>query len=208
MKKIIWAVTTAVMFFCVANAQALVISWSPAISGSIDITPLTQSAIDGPSSVSLSALTPFVSLSLYNETSQSVVFDIGGFGWSTTQESTVYSLDGMFNFNDISIAPGATYSNVLLYVGGISNVPGVGLAPSTVGDFARIQGISVMYTLNGAMDFIDEAASQGNYLWAANVIAPPDTGGGGTAPVPEPTTMVLFGTGLAGLAAVGRKRKV
>lgn len=32
------------------------------------------------------------------------------------------------------------------------------------------------------------------------------TGGGGPAPVPEPATMLLFGTGLAGLYSAGRKK--
>ncbi|MBM3226263.1 MAG: PEP-CTERM sorting domain-containing protein, partial [Candidatus Tectomicrobia bacterium] len=35
---------------------------------------------------------------------------------------------------------------------------------------------------------------------------PPDNGGGGGDPVPEPGTILLLGSGLAALALVGRKK--
>jgi len=43
--------------------------------------------------------------------------------------------------------------------------------------------------------------------WALNIITSNSTGTGGGNPVPEPGTILLFGTGIAGLTAIGRRKK-
>jgi len=51
----------------------------------------------------------------------------------------------------------------------------------------------------GMWSFTGQSADNANFSWSASANA---------SPVPEPATMLLFGTGLIGLAAVGRKKKV
>jgi len=62
----------------------------------------------------------------------------------------------------------------------------------------------VQLNLNGTLD-VNIFSTSGDFTFDYSRLTV--SGDNGTAPVPEPTTMLLFGTGLAGLAAVGRRRK-
>ena len=52
----------------------------------------------------------------------------------------------------------------------------------------------------GVWNFSGQEVDQQNFTWSAST--------GSQAPIPEPATMLLFGTGLMGLAAVGRRKRV
>ena len=105
-----------------------------------------------------------------------------------------------------SVKPNYTYTYVKDY-NRIGNPNGIDANDLTLIDdsFEATQnGLEILYDFSNLTDKI--SIDPGEFFVAYAPWCDNDIIGGGTAPVPEPETMLLFGTGLAGLATISRRK--
>lgn len=187
----------AMVSFWTSSASALEIIFDKTFGQTIQIEEVTDLS-DWQSQVF-----PIIMGSIRNDGKESVTFSVN---WLSVSWGNFYLnlLTDFMDLGPITLAPGGqtAYTDVLR-AGAFTEVIETGnyyALPVGTKDYIY----SVSLCIDGVEYGYPVASNPMEFLWEIEVVA--KDSGGGTNPVPEPTTLLLFGAGLAGLAAVGRKK--
>ena len=187
--------------------------------GAIDVTGATFTHADyvgGISGTPASGTTLHISSLGALDLNSVILTDIGGLGYTYTTISNAYTftssdLAGIYHVEGaVTFAPGATGNWTIISDGAFTGTGGVDItsfiaATSPSGAFPNglaLYGAGALNLTGTGNDIFGAVAVAGAVLHEEGNINSLSS----QVPVPEPTTMLLLGSGLVGLAGYGRKK--
>jgi len=202
MKKSLLALTLAMVFFgFLGSSNALIIDIGSSTYGEVvKLQAVTQSDLDNNFNA---LLTPWLEATVTNDTGQDGLFELVSIGWGN--DLTLHS-QGTNNFKSLYLGgAGDSFTGSLIdIIAGKYDPASDSIVSVPVGTKNTIYSLFIVYNWNDVQDTEMVDIAFGATPWVAEVVGIDDPG---SSPVPEPATMLLFGTGLAGLAGAVRRKK-